>query len=532
VIEKLRSPKFYVKLLVSSSIALVIALYLMYLGRGNNFFFDEWMFITGRRGLSVDALLSPHNGHLSALPALAFMVLLKFFGLDHYEAFRFAAIIVHLLVALMASLLIRKNHGWSIGITVFVAIGLMGAGWQNIFWGFQIGFMGSLFFFLLSLYLLDHGRTQNRNISFLLSSISLACSLLCAGLGVAGLAVIAMLCLFSTDRQRTWWIPVGPALMYALWYLKYGTSQAKLSAVDGVPLYASESASGSAAGLFGVDRIWGALLIGALIYLCARLALRRRLTMRSVALIVFALVFWTMVGLSRTVVWEPNASRYLYVGIVALVVGIFDLVFVSRPMNHWSLSQKAGAVSVAFVAIWGSHASLVQGAQWLKNEGDIVGAELAVVEMHRDTIDPSIAVDPLHAFMLPVGAYLSAVDDLGSSAAIDPQELPNASEQARLGADLLLNSLVKPQTISDRAMCQVENRPESRMQVTPGSTVVLKVLRVAAYGISRFAPQEVSRAGMQSIEAGLFQIEIPDDVVEVPWILTFENPTDVRICDM
>jgi hypothetical protein len=121
---------------------------------------------------------------------------------------------------------------------------------------------------------------------------------------------------------------------------------------------------------------------------------------------------------------------------------------------------------------------------------------------------------------------------LGSSAAIDPQELPNASEQARLGADLLLNSLVKPQTISDRAMCQVENRPESRMQVTPGSTVVLKVLQVTAYGISRFAPQEVSRAGMQSIEAGLFQIEIPDDVVEVPWILTFENPTDVRICDM
>jgi hypothetical protein len=55
---------------------------------------------------------------------------------------------------------------------------------------------------------------------------------------------------------------------------------------------------------------------------------------------------------------------------------------------------------------------------------------------------------------------------------------------------------------------------------------------MTAYGISRFAPQEVSRAGMQSIEAGLFQIDIPDDVVEVPWTLTLENPTDVRICDM
>jgi hypothetical protein len=237
-----------------------------------------------------------------------------------------------------------------------------------------------------------------------------------------------------------------------------------------------------------------------------------------------------MVGLSRTVVWEPNASRYLYVGIVALVIGIFDLVFVSRPMNHWSLSRKAGMVFVAVLAVWGSHASLRQGAAWLKNEGDIVGAELAIVEMHRDIIDPSISVDPVHSFMLPVGAYLSAVDDLGSSAAIDPLQIVNASEQARLGADLLLNSLVVPQTMSDPAICQVENQPESRNQLTPGSTVVLKVLQVTTYGISRFAPQELSRAGMRSIEPGLYQIDIPDDVVDVPWTLTLEIPADVRIC--
>jgi len=507
-------------------------MYLMYLGRGNNFFFDEWMFVVSRRGLSADALLSPHNGHLSALPALAFMVLLKFFGLNHYEAFRFAAVIVHLSVALMASLLVRKNYGWSIGMTVFVVIGLMGAGWQNIFWGFQIGFMGSLFFFLLSLYLLDKGRTQNGSLSFLLSSISLACSLLCAGLGVAGLAVIALLCFISADRQRTWWIPVGPAAMYVIWYLKYGTSQAKLSALHGVPLYASESASGSSAGFFGVDQMWGALIVGALFYFCAQPSIRQRLTMRSIALIAFAIVFWTMVGLSRTAVWEPNASRYLYVGIVALVVGVLDIIFVSEAAIPLSLSQKAGAVLVAFLAVWGSHASLVQGAQWLKIEGDIVSAELAVVMMHRESLDPLIAVDPAHAPMLTVGPYLAAVDDLGSSAAIDPQELPTASEQARLGADLLLNSLVKPQTMNDPALCKVDNQAGSQIQLMPGSTLVVKILQETAYGISRFAPQEVSRAGMQSIEAGLYEIDFPDDVVEVPWTLTLENSADVRICDM
>jgi hypothetical protein len=35
---------------------------------------------------------------------------------------------------------------------------------------------------------------------------------------------------------------------------------------------------------------------------------------------------------------------------------------------------------------------------------------------------------------------------------------------------------------------------------------------------------------MRSIEPGLYQIDIPDDVVDVPWTLTLEIPADVRIC--
>src|SRR3954465_15364140 len=33
-----------------------------------SFFFDEWDFITGRRGVSTDSLLGDHNGHLSLPP--------------------------------------------------------------------------------------------------------------------------------------------------------------------------------------------------------------------------------------------------------------------------------------------------------------------------------------------------------------------------------------------------------------------------------------------------------------------------------
>jgi hypothetical protein len=84
----------------------------------------------------------------------------------------------------------------------------------------------------------------------------------------------------------------------------------------------------------------------------------------------------------------------------------------------------------------------------------------------------------------------------------------------------------------DPALCKVDNQAGSQIQLMPGSTLLVKILQGTAYGISRFAPQEVSRAGMQSIEAGLYEIDIPDDVVEVPWTLTLENSADVRICDM
>jgi hypothetical protein len=227
--------------------------------------------------------------------------------------------------------------------------------------------------------------------------------------------------------------------------------------------------------------------------------------------------------------WEPEASRYLYVGIVAIVTGLFESFGRDFSMTG---TRRFAIGLVALGAVWGSHAQLVNGAGWLKNEGDIVGAELAVVMMHREGLDPLIAVDPIHAPMLTVGPYLAAADDLGSSAAIDPQELPTASEQARLGADLLLNSLVEAQPLHDAPSCKVENEPGGQIQLVPGSSMVMKILETTAFGISRFAPQEISRAGMRSIEAGLYQIDIPVDVVNVPWTLTLEIPSDVRICDM
>ena len=490
------------------------------------------MFVVGRRGLSVQALLDPHNGHLSAFPSLCFMILLKLFGLDHYGGFRLAAIAVHLSVALLAGLMVKRRHGWLLGLTMLVIIGLMGAGWQNIFWGFQIGFMGSLFFFLLSLHLLDLGRQRSSTTLYVLSSVALACSLSSAGLGVAALVALVAACWLAGDRRNIWWIPVGPAVMYGLWYLVYGTSQAELSSAQNIPLYSSQSASGSAAGIFGVDQIWGALLVGSLLYLLARRFGARRLELRSTIVLVFAAVFWTLVALSRTVVWEPTASRYLYVGIVALLVGVSDVSITTVAGSRADRLSRGAVVILGALAVWGSHSSLLQGATWLKNEGDIVSAELAVVMMHRDGLDPTLAVDPVHAFMLSVGDYLAAVDDLGSSAAIDPQTIELSSEQARRGADLMLNNLVVPSALGENFNCEASGPRPQTIELAPGSNLTVRVSAQTSFVLSRFAPPELSRTGGRLLEVGLYRFNIPMDEVATPWKLTFELPVEEIACDM
>src|SRR5260221_7588656 len=82
------------------------------LGRGRTFFFDEWTFILDRRGGLVDALLQPHNGHLSLIPAGVYRVLFLVVGLAHYRPYRLVAIFVHLLVAALVAALVRRSAGW------------------------------------------------------------------------------------------------------------------------------------------------------------------------------------------------------------------------------------------------------------------------------------------------------------------------------------------------------------------------------------------------------------------------------------
>ena len=67
-----------------SGLLVLTAGLILYLGRSTGFYFDEWNFVLSRRGWDAQALLMPHNEHLSVVPVLIYKTLFSTVGIDSY----------------------------------------------------------------------------------------------------------------------------------------------------------------------------------------------------------------------------------------------------------------------------------------------------------------------------------------------------------------------------------------------------------------------------------------------------------------
>ena len=123
------------------------AVILIGVNRNQWFFGDEWDFLGGYRTTWSwpDQLLIPHNEHWGASPLLVFRGIELLVGLRTYWPYALAAIVVHLVIVhLLWRIIIQGGlTPWAATIGVLPAIAL-GAGAENLLWGFQVGFLGSL----------------------------------------------------------------------------------------------------------------------------------------------------------------------------------------------------------------------------------------------------------------------------------------------------------------------------------------------------------------------------------------------------
>ena len=116
---------------------------LLGLGAGLTFFADEWAFIETRSLADPSTWLTPHNEHWSTLPILTYRVLVETVGLGSYMPYLAVLIGLHLVVATLVYTLVRRTGGQLAGARAGVVV-LLGSGFENLYWAFQIGFVGSV----------------------------------------------------------------------------------------------------------------------------------------------------------------------------------------------------------------------------------------------------------------------------------------------------------------------------------------------------------------------------------------------------
>ncbi len=306
----------------------------MYLGRTQWFFSDEWDFLAGRTAGDVDSLFHGHGAiHWSTLPVLVYRLLWQLFGIRTYRPYQLCIVMLHLGLAALLRVVMRRCgvRPW-IATVAASTFAFFGAGWENIIWAFQIGFVGSVVFGLVQLLLADRdGPLGRRDVLALFAGLA---SLMCSGVGVSMTLMVG----FAVLVRRGWraaLVHTAPlAVVYLLWATHFdNTFSSENPPSVGAVLRFTASGIGAtfdALGqLPGVGLVLGIMLIVGLAVTWAPLdvtCLRRQAAVPA-ALLVGAGGFYVITGTGRAGgeagvhfgnVGAPQ-SRWVYVAAALLV---------------------------------------------------------------------------------------------------------------------------------------------------------------------------------------------------------------------
>ncbi|MEJ7793895.1 MAG: hypothetical protein WKF65_18200 [Gaiellaceae bacterium] len=400
--------------IVLGGLMVVCAALLLYAGRGFIFYYDEWAFVINRRGWTVDTFLFPHNEHISALPIAVYKLLFATAGLDHYWVYRVVLTAFHLVAVGLLYVLVRRRVGSWLAVAFVTPVLFLGSAWENILWPFQIGLIGSVVFGLAMLLALERGdRTGN--------ALACVCLVLSLSSSSVGLSFIVAALVEIVLRERDWrrlWVPLVPALLYAVWWVQYAPSELQGGGsptrnILEVPAYVAESAAGALGGLTSLGTEWGrplALLVAVLVVRFAPWG--TGVTARFWAVLATMLASWSLSAIGRAQLDQPAASRYIYTGAILIVMLGTELARDARP------SRRAGIVLTLAVcaAAVGNIGELRAGRAHLLPISNYVQSSLAALELAGPSVQREFRPEPIRAPNIYAGDYFDAVRQYGSPA--------------------------------------------------------------------------------------------------------------------
>lgn len=313
------------------AVELAALVFFMLAARGLWFWADEWDFLATRRAGSAADLIRAHAGsHLSTLPILVYRLLWWVVGLRAYWPYELMIVMLHLLGVSLLWLVMRRAQvrPWT-ATAVAVPMVLLGSGFEDIIWPFQITLVGSLVFGVGHLLLADHDGAFNRR-----DWLGLLCGLaaiLCSAVGV----VMAIVVGFATLLRRGWrpaFLHSVPLIgLYVVWLVTvarhdYRTAQrAHGTATASQAVHFVNGLIGNAFRALGQNPVvsvaFGILLISGLLVSLRSVGRRemRATAAASLGLLVGAVAFAVTTGVERATWAPPSQSRYLYAMVFMIV---------------------------------------------------------------------------------------------------------------------------------------------------------------------------------------------------------------------
>ena len=428
---------------------------LVWLGLGLTFFADEWA-VVADRAVTLPDLLRPFNEHWLAGTIVVYRGLLGLVGMHSYVPYLAVLAVLHAVVAILVYALVRRRTLPAVAVGIALVVLLFGSGFENLFWGIQIGFVGATALGLGALLLLDDVPTLPGPGRAAAATGLMTIAVMTSGYGLFMLGLVGLDVLLD-GRRRRWIAPLClPAGLYVLWYVTLGRSgiatygnpftPETMTAlprfiVDGLATALGAAAGGGA--LMG--RVLSLALAAWIVYLAAH---RRTIPGRAVACLLAIVAEYTIVGIVRAQL-EVDASlytRYAYLsGILALIGAASLLGRPSIPATRRPLIVAVGVVVLAFSLTWNVRL-LVAGRDLYAARADLTRAFVTL-----GTTDPLPAgVDPdLSLVLAPspvdlrrvIETYGSPMADVlapGSVRAVSPSALEEATRRAQNPPDWLL----------------------------------------------------------------------------------------------
>jgi hypothetical protein len=396
--------------------AIIAAAAILWLARDMTFYYDEWTFILGSPDWTAATLLQPHNEHPVMLTRAIYAALFSTVGLRSYLPYLVILLLLHAVNVVLLFEVVRRRAGDLVALGGAALLMLLGAGWENLLWAFQIQFVGSVACGLGMLLALS-AKPSRRNL--LVATVLLTASLTFSGVGLFfGVAAAVQLAL-TPERRRDllWFAPTAVAL--AVWFLALGrtyepatpVSPADLSAL---PLYVIWGLGASVAGLIGAGGISGLALLALAALAVVFSWIRGARDAFRWGIVAGLVSFYSVTGLIRVQLGyqQSGASRYTYIGAVLWMLLLAD----SARYLPWRGAWRPVLVMCVFLACVSSSVLLYTSAVARTATMQRQIADLQALAAERDDrcLSPTGAADPL---VMPAeinpARYYRAVDKYG-----------------------------------------------------------------------------------------------------------------------